>query len=59
MTKYKNKFELELISLLRKYVEDPTDLGFHGVFGSNGERLDTRNPKTVEGFLQWLEAERD
>lgn len=50
----KGKFENELLSLLRRYIDDPSDFGHNGANGSNGEPLKTRNPKTIEKFYQWL-----
>lgn len=49
-----SKFRADLISVLFQYVHDEEDRSFNGVYGSNGEKLKTANPKTIEGFLRWL-----
>lgn len=50
------KPEKELLSILERYINDESDKSFNGVFGSNGEKLKTPNPKTVEGLLRWLKS---
>jgi hypothetical protein len=50
-----DKLTTALIYILRAYIDDPNDIGYNGASSINGAPLKTKNPKTIENFLKWLE----